>query len=111
MVAFTIRNQATKKNRQEIDYAFDKWTTIINYKTFSKTFPSGINNSVVLTRTPKEFDEKNQASEFQKMKGFYTMEKLLDKEMLSIDTFDKINSYFRTTIPLVDFLNRTIEND
>ena len=100
-----------KKIRQEIDYAFDEWTTIIKDKTFKKIFPSGINNSGVLARTPKEFDESNKAKEFIRMKGFYTMEKLTDKEIISIDTFDKINSYFKTTKPLVDFLNRAIEND
>ncbi|MCY7421343.1 MAG: DUF2461 domain-containing protein [Chitinophagaceae bacterium] len=100
-----------KKIRQEIDYAFDEWTAIIKDKLFKKTFPSGINNSGVLSRTPKEFDEENKASEFLKMKGFYTMEKLTDKEILSEDTFKKISSYFKTTKPLVDFLNKAIEND
>ncbi len=100
-----------KKNRQEIDYAFDEWTSIIKDKLFKKTFPGGINNSGVLSRTPKEFDEENKASEFLKMKGFYTMEKLTDKEIISDDTFKKINSYFKTTKPLVDFLNKAIEND
>jgi uncharacterized protein (TIGR02453 family) len=100
-----------KKIRKEIDFAFDEWSAIINDKIFKKTFSSGINNSGVLTRTPKEFDEASQASEFLRMKGFYTMEKLSDKEIISIDTFDKINSYFKTTKPLVDFLNRAIEND
>jgi len=32
-----------------------------------------------LSRTPKEFDEASPASEFLKMKGFYTMEKLTDE--------------------------------
>ena len=100
-----------KKIRQEIDYAFDEWTTIIKDKSFMKTFPGGINNSGVLTRTPKEFGESNKASEFLRMKGFYTMQKLTDKEIVSIETFNKINSYFKTTKPLVDFLNRAIEND
>ena len=100
-----------KKIRQEIDYAFDEWTTIINDKIFKKTFPSGINNSGVLSRTPKEFDEENKASEFLKMKGFYTMEKLTDKEIISEDKLKKIISYFKTTKPLVDFLNKAIEND
>lgn len=100
-----------KKIRQEIDYAFDEWTTIINEKTFKKIFPGGINNSGVLIRTPKEFNEASQASEFLRMKGFYTMEKITDKEIVSIETFGKINSYFKTTKPMVDFLNRAIEND
>ena len=100
-----------KKIRQEIDYSFDEWSSIINDEIFKKTFQSGINNSGVLSRTPKEFDEGNKAIEFLKMKGFYTMEKLTDKEMTSGDTFSKINSYFKTTKPLVDFLNKAIEND
>ena len=99
-----------KKIRQEIDYSFDEWKVIINDKLFKKSFPSGINNSGVLSRTPKEFDEANEASEFLKMKGFFTTEKLTDKELISSETFKKINSYFMTTKPLVDFLNRAIEN-
>ncbi len=100
-----------KKIRQEIDSAFDEWTAIVNDIIFKKTFPSGINNSGVLTRSPKGFDDASQASEFLRMKGFYTMEKLTDKEIVTKDTFDKINSYFKTTKPLVDFLNRAIEKD
>jgi len=108
---YNPQSEQLKKIRQEIDYAFDEWTAIINDKTFKKTFPSGINNSGVLRRTPKEFDEENKASEFLKMKGFYTMEKLTDKEIMSDDTFKKINTYFKTTKPLIDFLNKAIEND
>ena len=99
-----------KKIRQEIDYSFDEWTAIINDKTFKKIFPGGINNSGVLSRVPKEFDEKNKAREFLKMKGFYTMEKLADNEIITGDTFKKINSCFNTTKPLVDFLNKAIDN-
>ena len=100
-----------KKIRQEIDYSFIEWAAIINDKIFKKTFPGGINNSGVLNRTPKEFGEANQASEFLRMKGFYTMEKLTNKEIISKGTFDKINSYFKWTKPLVDYLNKAIEND
>ena len=100
-----------KKIRQEIDYSFDEWTDIINDKIFKKTFKSSINSPGVLSRTPKEFDDTNKANEFLKMKGFYTMEKLTDKEVMLQDTFEKINSYFKITKPLVDFLNKAIEND
>lgn len=99
-----------KKIRQEIDYAFDEWTTIINEESFIKTFPTGINNPGVLSRIPKEYDVANKAIEFLKMKGFYTTEKLTDKEIVSDDTFPKLISYFETTQPLIDFINRAIEN-
>ncbi len=99
-----------KKIRQEIDYSFDEWQTIINNPAFKKKFPSGINNSGVLKKIPKEFEEANKAAEFLKMKGFYTSEKLTDKEITSNDTFGKIISYFETTKPLIDFLNKSIES-
>ncbi len=100
-----------KKIRQEIDYSFEEWTAIITDKTFKKTFPSGINHSGVLSKVPKEYDEANRASEFLKMKGFYTMERLTNAEILSENTFAKINLCFKTTKPLVDFLNKAIDND
>jgi len=77
---------------------------MINKNTLKFLKDLKLNNS-------KEWLDENQASEFLRMKGFYTMEKLTDKEIISIDTFNKINSYFKTTKPLVDFLNRAIEND
>jgi len=100
-----------KKIRQEINYAFSEWTAIVNDSSFKKTFPSGINNSGVLSRLPKEFDAENPAGEFLKMKGFYTMEKITDEEIISSAYFIKINDYFKSTKPLVDFLNKAIEND
>lgn len=100
-----------KKIRQEIDYCFAEWQSIINDTSFYQTFTTGIHNSGVLSKTPKEFKETNKASEFLRMKGFYTMEKFTDVEIQSKETFIKINSYFKTTKPLVDFLNRAIENE
>ncbi|TDG36822.1 DUF2461 domain-containing protein [Pedobacter changchengzhani] len=100
-----------KKIRQEIDYAFSEWKEIINNESFTKVFPSGINHSGVLSRPPKDFDADNEAVEFLKMKGFYTSEKLSDEELTSNDTFTKIISSFQIAKPLVNFLNRAIEND
>ncbi len=100
-----------RKIRQEIDYAFDEWNVIINNQTFKQTFPSGINNSGILTRIPKEFDESSEASKYLKMKGYFTKENLSDNEMLTNETFTKIISCFKNTKPLVDFLNRAISSE
>lgn len=98
-----------KKIRQEIDHFFDEWTSIINDKTFKKIFPSGIHNSGILTRIPKGFSEASRASDFLKMKGFYTKEKISDIEIQSKDSFAKIISCFKAIKSLVSFLNRAIE--
>lgn len=100
-----------KKNRQEIDYCFEEWKALINTEIFKKTFPCGIQNLGVLGRVTKEFERANPVAEFLKMKGFYTSEKLSNKEMQSKDTFAKIITHFKHTKPLIDFLNRAIEHD
>ena len=100
-----------KKIRQEIAYDFEEWTSIVNDKNFKEIFPSGINNSGVLNRTPKEYGDEHKASEYLKMKGFFTMEKLTNKEMIAEETFLRINNYFNATKPLVDFLNIAIGSD
>ena len=100
-----------KKIRQEIQYAFEDWQTIIDDPIFQQTFPSGINSSGVLNRIPKEFDQNSKVSEYLKMKGFFSVKKLTDKEIISEDVFEKINFCFQTTKPLVDFLNKAMENN
>jgi len=101
--------QELRKIRQAISLDYPKWTSLIKDEKFQKTFPSGIHNSGVLKKVPKEFNEENKASEFLKMKGFFAMEKITDKEITQKDTFQKINFHFKTSKPLVDFLNAAIE--
>ncbi len=100
-----------KKARQEIDYSFNEWTKIISDKAFKKSFPSGIQSVGALNKVPAGYDESNAASEFLKMKGFCTKEMITDKDIMAAGLEDKIITYFKTTRPLVDFLNRAIEND
>ena len=80
----------------QVDYAFDEWTAIINDKLFKKIFPGGINSSGILSKVPKAFDEENKAGEFLRMKGFYTMKKLTDKEMMLEGTIKQVNACFKT---------------
>ena len=99
-----------KKIRKEINYFFEDWKAIVNNELFKKAFPSGIHNSGVLSKIPKEYNEPNAAREFLKMKGFYTMKKITDEEIMSNNIFEKIKFCFSTSKPLIDFLNRAIEN-
>jgi len=45
------------------------------------------------------------------MKKFYTMESITGKEICSDFTFEKINFYFKSTKPLVDFIILAIEKN
>jgi len=100
-----------KRCRQEIDFAFKEWSGIINDPTFLKYFPGGLQGIGVLTKIPKGYTEKNPAIEFLKMKGFCTKESISDKEVMAADSLEKVITYFKAVKPMVDFLNRAIEND
>ena len=58
---------------------------------------------------PVGYDETNPASEFLKMKGFCTKEPLSDKILTSKDCIQTIIQSFKTTKPLVDYINKAIE--
>jgi uncharacterized protein (TIGR02453 family) len=98
-----------KKIRHKIEHHFDEWMSIITNKEFIQIFPIGICNSGVLKNVPRGFNRDSPAMEFLKMKGFYTMKNMTDKEIVSEDVVEKIMNCFRATKPLIHFLNQAIE--
>ena len=58
---------------------------------------------------PDGYDETNQASELLKMKGFCTKEIVSDKMLTSKDCVAKILDSFKTSKPLIDYINNAIE--
>ena len=60
---------------------------------------------------PDGYDEANPASELLKMKGFCTKEPLNDKLLTSKESIQTIIDSFKTTKPLIDYLNKAIDFD
>ena len=100
-----------KKIRQEIDYSFNDINKIISSPKFQKTFPNGIQGVGKLKKMPDGYDETNPASELLKMKGFCTKEIISDKTLLSKDCIATILESFKTSKPLIDYINNAIEYD
>ncbi|MFQ3598621.1 MAG: DUF2461 domain-containing protein [Chloroherpetonaceae bacterium] len=100
-----------KKIRQEIDYSFNDINKIITSPKFQKTFPNGIQGVGKLKKMPDGYDETNPASELLKMKGFCTKEFVSDKTLTSNDCVATILDCFKTSKPLIDYINKAIEYD
>ena len=100
-----------KKIRQEIDYSFNDINKIITSPKFKTIFPSGIQGVGKLKKMPNGYYETNPASELLKMKGFCTKEIISDKMLTSKDCVAKILDRFKTTKPLIDYINKAIEYD
>ena len=100
-----------KKIRQEIDYSFTDFNKIITTSEFQKTFPNGIQGVGKLKKMPDGYNETNQASELLKMKGFCTKELLNNELLTSKDCIKTVMDFFKTTKPIIDYINNAIEYD
>lgn len=97
------------KIRQEIDYQFREWKSIVENKTFLKSFPGGIQSSGVITRPPKNFDPASPAIEYLKRKDFYVFTPVKDTVLQSGTGMKTILQASKAVKPLIDFLNHAIE--
>lgn len=99
-----------KKIRQEIDYNWDEFEKIIDNKKFrSKYGDLDRSDEYVLSRPPKGYEENNPAIEILKLKSFIATAKIPDSDLTSKDLVKKVVDNFVLLKPLVDFLNRSIE--
>lgn len=96
------------KIRQEIDYNFEEFNTIINKKKFKTIFGS-LSESEKLTRPPKGYEAENPAIELLKLKSFIVMSEVKDADLTGKDLTNKVVDHFQTMMPLVDFLNKAID--
>lgn len=97
-----------QKFRQEIDYNFEEWKTIVENKSFKKVYEKGVQSPDTLSRPPKGFDISNPAIEYIKMKGFFTMNQLTDELLLSKNCIKTVLQNFETVKPMIDFLNKAL---
>lgn len=100
-----------KKIRQEIDYNWNEFKSIVKSKKFIKEFGDlEKGEDVSLTREPKGYEKDNPAIEYLKLKSWIATKPLTDEELMSKDLSKKILSSFEALQPLVHFLNRVFED-
>ncbi len=96
-----------KKIRQEIDYNFEDFQSILSDKKFKQVF-DGLDRSegFVLSRPPKGYDDENPAIEYLKFKSFIASTKINEEDLTSKDLVNKVVGHFKLMKPFIDFLNR-----
>lgn len=97
-----------QKFRQEIDYNFEEWKGILANKSFRKIYPKGIQSPETLSRLPKAYEESNPASEYLKMKGYFTTNQLTDELLQSKTCIKIVLQNLETVQPVINFLNRAL---
>ena len=100
-----------KKIRQEIDYNWDEFKKIITSKKFAAVFGDLTKSAEYsLVRPPKGYDENNPAIDYIKLKSWIATTPLQDVELTDKNLVKKIVTVFEAQKPLLDFLNRGIDN-
>ncbi|WP_018617386.1 DUF2461 domain-containing protein [Segetibacter koreensis] len=101
--------QQLKKIRQEIDYSWDEFRDIIQQKDFKNIYGELEQGEFKLSREPKGYEKDNPAIEYLKLKSLVATQTLTDEDLVSKDLLQKIVSAFSALMPLIKFINRSLE--
>lgn len=100
-----------KKVRQEIDYNWTEFKSILENKAFKKTFGDlSREEGMSLVREPKGYEKDNPAIDYIKLKNFIVSVPISDEELIDKKLVKKIITAFTTMQPLLQFLNRAMED-
>lgn len=98
------------KVRQEIDYNFEEWSTILANRNFKKLFSNGLDREdLMLSRPPKGYDDENPAIEYLKLKSFLVTRNFTDAEVQTKSFLKEILKTFEAMSDFVHFINRSLE--
>ena len=100
-----------KKIRQEIDYNWSAFKGILQHKQFKKMFGDlSRQEGMSLIREPKGYEKDNPAIDYIKLKNFIVSVPVADEELTDKVLVKKIITAFTTMQPLLQFLNRAMED-
>ncbi len=100
-----------KKVRQEIDYNWDEFKGILENKSFKKLFGDlSKEEGMSLIREPKGYEKDNPAIDYIKLKNFIVAVPVTDEELTDKKLIKKIITCFTAMQPLLQFLNRAMED-
>jgi uncharacterized protein (TIGR02453 family) len=101
---------AMKNLRQEIDYNYDEFKSIINNKKFKTVYGDIYKGAEVsLATAPKGYEKDHPAISYIRLKSFIAETKLSNDELTKSTLHKKTISAFQTLSPFIHFVNRAIE--
>ena len=98
-----------KKVRQEIDYCYEEFESILSSKKF-KTAYGGIETTgdLKLTNLPRGYDKANPSAEYLKLKSIFAMKRIPDSEISQPGLLHNAAKTFSALTPLIKFINRAL---
>lgn len=99
-----------KKVRQEIDYCFNEFKSIVESKKFKALYGElYTGENIKLSKVPQGFEKDNPAAEYLKLKSWLALKNFSDEELTSKDLVKKTLAAFETLQPFIKFINKSLE--
>jgi uncharacterized protein (TIGR02453 family) len=96
--------------RQEIDYNYDEFLSIVKDKTFKKYFGDlHKGDDISLANVPKGYEKDNPAIPYLKLKCLIAETEIGDAELTKATLHRKVINVFRAIQPLLNFINRSLD--
>ncbi len=107
---YMVEADQLKKIRQEIDYNWKEFRSIIQHKKFKACYGElERGEGMALSREPKGYEKDNPAIEYLKLKSWVATTPLTDADLTEKGLVKKITTAFEALQPLIVFLNRALE--
>jgi uncharacterized protein (TIGR02453 family) len=101
-----------KKVRQEIDYNWEEFQSILKNRNFKKTFGDLYKGEdLSLKRMPKGYEENNPAIDYLKLQSLIAEAKMNDEELTKSTLHKKTVAAFEALQPLLNFINRSLDGE
>jgi uncharacterized protein (TIGR02453 family) len=101
-----------KKVRQEIDYNWDEFQSILKNKNFKKNFGDLYKgDDLSLKRMPKGYAEDHPAISYLKLQSLIAEQKIADEDLTKASLHKKALGAFQALQPLLNFINRSVEGE
>jgi uncharacterized protein (TIGR02453 family) len=99
-----------KKVRQEIDYNWEEFQSILKNKNFKKIYGDIYKgDDMSLSRMPKGYEEDNPASDYLKLKSLIAETTIADEDLTRSTLHKKTVAAFEALQPLLNFVNRSLD--
>ncbi|HWJ27198.1 MAG TPA: DUF2461 domain-containing protein, partial [Flavisolibacter sp.] len=101
-----------KKVRQEIDYNWEEFRSILKEKSFKKIYSDLLKNEdLSLSRMPKGYEEDNPAIGYLKLKSLIAETTFSDDELTKSTLHKKTLTAFEALQPFLQFINRSLDGE
>jgi len=103
---------ALKNMRQEIDYNWDEFKSILQNRSFKKIYGDMYKDGEIsLSTMPKGYEKDHPAAGYLKLKSFIAETRIEDEELTKAGLHKQVVTAFEALQPLLNFINRTIETE